>query len=223
MDEEFLKVLFIFFIGVILGCFVGYSLTKIYLLQPYLKTEISDIEMILIFFRSSFIATFLCYAGAVFSLGEIWFYRRVSKKIYELLNKPWNLLRSLIFTLNVSERNAPYDSLHTLLFLTPTGGCVVIGLVFGVYLSIFSLKFGMLGMRMFFYGIFPHTFIEVPCYLISASLGLKIAKNLERMLGKKLQSFEGAVYNELNNSETLNKMVILYILLILSAFMEKFY
>jgi hypothetical protein len=176
-------------------------------------------EMVFIFMRTVLISFLLVYGGSLLALGEIRFYRRMERKAYERLGKPWDFLYKILgrFDPNLKKLGSVFRTCYYVLFGFPIVGVFVIGSVIGFYTCLFRNAMGL-----FFEVIFPHVFVEIPVYIVCASLGLLIALNAKG----------GIMENDLEKTETLvrkyfRKFVFIWpviiIILLISAYLEAFF
>ena len=117
---------------------------------------------------------------------------------------------------NLKKLDSVFRTCYYVLFGFPIVGIFVIGSVIGFYLCMFRNALGL-----FLDVVFPHMFIEIPVYLVCASLGLMIAGDAKEAI------FE----NSLEKTETrirkyfrkfVGVLPVIIILLLISAYLETF-
>jgi hypothetical protein len=208
---------FVFLIGVVAGflvCFVLFSGIDFGVYRKMMGLE----EMVLIFMRSVLISFLLLYGGSLLALGEIRVYRRMEMKAYERLGRPWDFLYSFLGRLdpNLKKLNSVFRTCYYVLSGFPVVGVFVTGSAIGFYLSLFRNSLGL-----FFDVLYPHVFIEIPVYLVCASLGLLIAgKTKGDILENNLEKIENNVKKSFRQFVYFWPLII--ILLLVSAYLEVF-
>jgi hypothetical protein len=183
------------------------------------KKPIDPSEMVFIFLRTVSISFLLAYGGSFLALGEIRVYKRMEKKSYERLGKPWDFLYKFLgrFDPALKKLDSVFRTCYYVLFGFPAVGIFVIGSVMGVYLGLFRNALGL-----FSEVLFPHIFIEMPVYLVCAALGLLIAGNAKEMILKNnLEKIEIGIKKSLRKFAFLWPVIL--ILLFVSAYLEVFY
>jgi len=208
---------FVFLTGVVFGflvCFVIFSGIDFGVYRKMMGWE----EMVLIFMRTVLISFLLLYGGSLLALGEIRVYRRMERKAYERLGRPWNFLYRLLGRIdpNLKKLNSVFRTVYYVLFGFPFVGVFVIGSAIGFYLCLFRNSLGL-----FFDVLYPHVFIEIPVYLVCASLGLLIAGNAKKwIMENNLKEIEKKLKKSFKQFVYFWPVII--ILLLVSAYMEAF-
>lgn len=215
--KNLVRLFFVFLIGLVFGflfCFVLFFGMDFFV---YRKT-IDLGEMALIFIRTVMISLFLFHGGPVFALWEIRIYTGMERKAYERLGKPWDLLYKLLgrFEPVLKKLDSVFRTCYYVLFGFPIVGVFVIGSVMGFYFCMFRNSLGL-----FFDVIFPHVFLEIPVYLVCASLGLLVAgKAKGAILGNNLEKTETSIRESSTGFAKLWPVIIL--ILLISAYLEAF-
>ncbi len=211
------RLFFIFLIGLVFGFLICYVLFFGIDFGVYRKAMGWE-EMIWIFIRTVLVSFLLVYGGSLLALGEIRVYRRMESKSYERLGKPWEFLYKFLgrFDPTFKRLNSVFRTCYYVLFGFPMVGIFAIGSVIGFYLCLFRNHLGL-----FFEVLYPHVFIEIPVYLICASLGLLIAENAKEMILKNdLKEIENKIKKSFKRF--IFAWPVIIILLFISAYLEAF-
>ncbi|MGC8812674.1 MAG: hypothetical protein ACP5O8_03785, partial [Candidatus Aenigmatarchaeota archaeon] len=92
--------------------------------------------------------------------------------------------------------------------------------------SFFSIFLGILGFSilLILIKLFPHILLETFAFSFSAFQALKIKDKLEKyVFEEKLESFKKEARKTLKDKKTWKNMGIVYAILLISAFVEKFF
>lgn len=215
--RNLVRLFFIFLIGLVAGFLVCFILFFGIDFGVYRKTIGLD-EMIFIFMRTVSVSFLLVYGGSLLALGEIRVYRRMERKAYERLGKPWEFLYKILgrFDPVLKKLDSVFRTCYYVLFGFPVVGVFAIGSVIGFYLCLFRNHLGL-----FSEVIFPHMFVEIPVYLVCAALGLLIAENAKvAILENNLEKTETRIRKYFRKFVSIWPVII--ILLLISACLEAF-
>lgn len=207
-------------LGAFLGIIVGLIVPKIFLLFPFFKEEMPIETMILIFLSNSFLATLICYGGVLFSLAETKVYPFSFYRFFDKVFDPFYDFLSR-FSKKIRKLKPMYRSCYFSLFYFPLG-CIF--LFFFLISSFFSIFLNILGFSVFprLIKLFPHVLLETFCFSFSAFQALKINNRLEKYLfEKKLVKFKKEARKALKDRSIKEKLLVVYTLLLISAFVEK--
>lgn len=215
--KNLIRLFLIFLISLALGFLLCFILFFGIDFAVYRKT-MGWAEMLSVFVRSVLISFLLVYGGPLFALGEIRVYRRMERKAYERLGKPWGFLYKILgrFDPALGKLNSVFRTCYYVLFGFPVVGIFVIGSVMGFYLCLFRNA-----LVLFSDVLFPHVFVEIPVYIVCASLGLMIAeKTREYIMGNDIRKMEDNIKKSFRLFVRFWPVIIL--VLLISAYLEAF-
>lgn len=211
------RLFFVFLIGLVFGflvCFILFLGVDFFVYRKMIDWQ----EMIFIFIRTVLVSFFLFYGGSVFALWEIRVYGGMERKAYERLGKPWEFLYRFLgrFDTNLKKLDSVFRTCYYVLSGFPIVGVFVIGSAIGFYLCLFRNA-----LWLFLDVVFPHMFIEIPVYLVCASLGLMTAGDAkEAILENNLEKTETRIRKSFRKFVGVWPVII--ILLLISAYLETF-
>ncbi|MDI6826256.1 MAG: stage II sporulation protein M [Candidatus Aenigmarchaeota archaeon] len=222
MKHDIVHLMRILTLGIVFGFLVSLVFLRIFPEVELFTREYMPLEdMLKIFVKNCFLATLICYGGIIFSLVEIKFSK--FSRAYELIDKT---LDPIYFILRkISEDYKKLGRLYRSLYLCLSTFSIVciflIGFVISFYFSIFFLL-TEIGVRLLFKSI-PHLFLETTVFIISAWVSLEMSKKLVKYIIKKaVRRFEKECIKFLKSREIWIKLSVLYVILFLSAIIEKF-
>ena len=212
-----------FILGILFGIL---SSTLFIIIFPNVSTftreYMSLSTMFQIFIMNSFLATLICYGGIFFSLAEL----KLSKfsRVYKMIDKT---VDPLYFVLErVFKKYKKLGSLYRTLYFSLSFfsiGCIfVIAFVISFYFWIF-FALTDIGMELLVKSL-PHLILEISVFIISADTAQKISRTLRKyVVQKKVNEFKKESIKLFGNRKIWMKLSILYIILFLSAIIERFF
>ena len=177
--------------------------------------------MLGIFLKNSFLVTLICFGGILFSFAELRVYR--FSKIYRILDKVFDPFYSFLksFSKDYKKLKPMYRSCYFSLFYFPIVCIFLFSFLISLYFSTFLFIFGTSTILL---KLLPHIFLEFLVFLSSAFLAIKIADKLKTfVLQRKIKRFEKEGKKFLLNKKVWIKLSFLYLVLLLSALIEKFF
>jgi hypothetical protein len=186
-----------------------------------IKTQMPLQIVIRTFILNSILATLICYGGVLFSFAELKVYKHCN--IYRMMDKIFNPLYEILgrFSKKYRKLGPMYRSCYLSLSVFPVSCIFLIAFIISLY---FSVAFFSLGLSTSLLKLLPHILIEISVFVYSARIATNIAKNLENhILRRDAEKFRMEGRKILRNRYIWRKLAILYVILIVSAFIERFF
>lgn len=215
---------FSFLFGILFG--IAFSKATLFLfpnLTIEIKTSLPFPTMLGIFLKNSLLVTLICFGGLLFSFTELRVYK--FSKIYRTLDRAFDPFYSFLkfFSKDYNRLKPMYRSCHFSLFYFPLVCIFLFSFLISLYFSAFLFLFGASGI-ITLQKFLPHIFLEFFAFVSSAFAALKIASRLKVfILQRNLRRFEREGRKFLLNKEIWRKLLFLYLILLFSAFVEKFF
>ena len=214
------------FFAIFLGILFGILGAKILLflfpdITPITRNYMPVEMMVMIFLANSFLATLICFGGLLFSLAEIKVYKK--SKIYRRIDKLFDPFYSFLGKISkvYKKLNPMYRSCYLSISLFSV---VSLFLYFFLISFYFSAFFFILGASSFtiLSKLLPHISLEAIVFTSSALLSFDLRKRVEKFLIlKKIKEFEEEVKRTLKDKSIWRKLLLLYLILFIAAFLER--
>lgn len=219
----FRGLIIVFILGIIFGSIFSLIFLRIFPnIVPFTRDTMPLTTMFQIFLKNSFLATLICYGGVIFSLIELrlskfgYFYRIIDRSLdpfYYIIGKIFKEFKKL---------GRLYRSLYLCPPSFPFVCTFLIGFIISLYFSIFFIL-TELGPKLLLRSL-PHLTLEVSVFISSANIALEISRPLKKYIFKKqIKEFKRKSVAYLNDKKIWKKLFILYIILLFSSFIEKFF
>jgi len=228
-----------FILGIIFGVLASSVAVRTFpSISPFTRDYMAIQTMFKIFLMNCFLATLICYGGVAFSLGELKLYK--SHRVYTILDRtldPFYFLLDKIFagykadhkpdgtndTIGIYKK---LGSLHRTLYFSISIfsiGCIfLIGFLISFYFWVFFMLTDIWPNLLI--KSLPHLTLEVSVFFASASIAQQMSSTLrEHIVQKKIEKFKAESIKLLKDKKIWRTLVILYIVLFFSAFVERFF
>ncbi|MBI4019806.1 MAG: stage II sporulation protein M [Candidatus Aenigmarchaeota archaeon] len=203
------------FLGFLAGTFVSLSFPQLQLTVRAVALE----DAALVFMKNSLLATLIAFGGIIFSLLETRFYK--SRRAYDALDRTVEPAYRIIGALFPGYRTMgkPYRSVYLALKAFPLMCVFFIALTISLYFSIFlSLLENAPNILA---NLLPHIMLELYVFFGSAALALKFSSHLRiHVLERDMASFNKEARSMLQNKMAWSRMLWLYFVLAVSAYVE---
>lgn len=225
-DKQTLRIVKFLFLtlllGILTGISVGVIITKIFFPVPFFRKEMPLESVAIVFISNSFLSTLICYGGVFFSLVEMKAYSFSSYKLFDRIFNPFYNFLS-IFSRRIKKLKPMYRSCYFSLFYFPLCCLFLFSFLVSTFFSIFLNSLGLSALTNLV-KLFPHIFLETFVFSLSAIQALKIESKLENFLfAGKIKELKRDSLKLLKDTKIWKKLFVWYIVLLISAFVEKFF